>query len=196
METIYEGKIKGIFNKISPISETSISRICTMLNYRVIPQGAYLTKRNLFNRKEYFIINGICRSHLLNPVAENITINFFKGPGVLTPHIIRTKNDISILNFQAVTEMLIAEIPARDFLNLMIENLEIRFFANSVLQNELIQKVEKEISLATLSAKERLLKFRETFTGLENEVPHTMIASYLGITNVTLSRIRKELSTH
>ncbi len=76
----------------------------------------------------------------------------------------------------------------------MIENIEIRTFGNLVLQNELKSKVEKEIGLASLSAKERLIEFRKKYKILENFVPHTDIASYLGITNISLSRLRKELS--
>ena len=95
--------------------------------------------------------------------------------------------------FQASTDLEIATINASDFQNLMITNSEIRNFANTVLQNELILKVEKEIGLASLSAKERLIKFRERYKILENLIPHTEIASYLGITNISLSRLRRDL---
>jgi CRP-like cAMP-binding protein len=83
---------------------------------------------------------------------------------------------------------------AQAFVNLMIENLEIRAFGNTVLKNELLHKVEKEIGLATLSAKQRLLAFRNHFPMLENVVSHPPIASYLGITPISLSRIRGELA--
>ncbi len=74
------------------------------------------------------------------------------------------------------------------------ENQEIKHFAYKVIQNELISKMEKEIGMASLPAKERLSKFREKFKSLENIIPHTDIASYLGITNISLSRLRKDLS--
>jgi hypothetical protein len=80
------------------------------------------------------------------------------------------------------------------FVDLMIKNIEIRTFGNTVLKNELLHKVDKEIGLATLSAKERLLAFRKRFWMLENLVPHPHIASYLGITNISLSRLRGELA--
>ena len=82
---------------------------------------------------------------------------------------------------------------AKKFESLMIENIEIRNFANTVLQNELRIRVDKEIGLASLSAKERLIVFRTLYKSLENRIPHTEIASYLGITNISLSRLRREL---
>lgn len=85
------------------------------------------------------------------------------------------------------------EFDSDQFLNLMIQNLEIRNFGNSILLNELIKKTEKEISLGSLSAKDRLINFRNEYSLLENLIPHSIIASYLGITNVSLSRLRKEI---
>lgn len=75
----------------------------------------------------------------------------------------------------------------------MINNLEIRDWGNSILKEELIKKTDKEISLASYTAKERLLQFREEYAILENLIPHPIIASYLGITNISLSRLRSDI---
>jgi CRP-like cAMP-binding protein len=123
-----------------------------------------------------------------------MTIQFFQSPTVISPHITRTRKEVSLLNYQSLTEVEVVYFSQQDLVDLMIQNLEVRFFANTVLQNELLQKVNKEIGLASLTAKERLLRFREDFDGLENLIPHPMIASYLGITNISLSRLRRELS--
>ncbi len=48
----------------------------------------------------------------------------------------------------------------------------------------------KEWSLAALSAQEKLEWFRSDFPDGETTFPHIYIASYLGITPVTLSRTR------
>ena len=98
-----------------------------------------------------------------------------------------------MINFQALTDVKLAYIDASVFEELMIKNLEIRFFGNTVLRNELMQKVNKEIGLASLTAKERLIKFREQYPAFENLISHSDIATYLGITNISLSRLRKEL---
>lgn len=117
-------------------------------------------------------------------------------PGsVISPNTIRTFEGKSLLNLQALTDVKLSVLPAPDFEQLMIDNLEIRHFANTVLQQELIRKVDKEIGLASLTAKERLEKLRKDFPNLENLIPHSDIASYLGITNISLSRLRKEMAS-
>ena len=102
-------------------------------------------------------------------------------------------NEISNLNFQASTDIRLGIMDASKFLDLMVDHLDIRDFGNMVLKIELQNKVEKEIGHASLTARERLIKFREQYPLLENLVPHTTIATYLGITNISLSRLRKEL---
>ena len=48
------------------------------------------------------------------------------------------------------------------------------------------------IMLMSYSAKQRYLRFIETYPNLPNRIPQKMIASYLGITPEALSKIRNE----
>jgi len=93
---------------------------------------------------------------------------------------------------EALTDCTFAKIDAKAFESLMITDLEIREFGNSVLRQELLNKVLKEIRMVSWTAKARLQQFRKDFSMLENRIPHPMIASYLGITNVSLSRLRNQ----
>jgi CRP-like cAMP-binding protein len=175
------------------MSAVSVAAIENLVEYREYKKGVTFIERDKHNTKEYFVIEGICKSYLLSPDGEDITISFFIQHSILSPYTTRTIKGVSTLNFQALTPVRLAELDASAFENLMVENLEIREFGNTVLRQELYKKVDKEISLASLTAKERLLKFREQFPHLENQISHHDIATYLGITNISLSRLRREL---
>ena len=75
-----------------------------------------------------------------------------------------------------LTDLEIARFKAIDLVNLMKEKPELRNFANAVLQTELILKSNKELYNASLTAKERLIQFREQFKSLENLIPHSLRA--------------------
>jgi len=186
-------KVKNIINGVFPVSEKSFQEIDRLLKFETFEKGELFIQRNKRNIKEYFILSGVCKSYLINPDGDEITISLFTENSILSPHQTRTPNNISNLYFKALTNLELASINAKEFENLMIENIEIRAFANTVLQNELMLKVEKEIGLASLTAKERLIEFRNKYKILENLIPHTDIASYLGITTISLSRLRKDL---
>jgi len=186
-------RTRPIVNRVSPVSEGSLDLISDLIVVEVYEKGDVFIDRGKKNNKEYFVYEGVCRSFLLSPEGEEVTISYFLEGGILSPNKTRTANQISHLNFQALTKLTIASMDADKFEQLMIDHLDIREFGNMVLQNELLAKVEKEIALASLNAKERLILFREKYHFLENLISHADIASYLGITNVSLSRLRKGL---
>ena len=186
-------RTRSIINKVSTVSEGSLDLVSDLIIIEAYEKGDVFIDRGKKNNKEYFVYEGVCRSFLLSPEGEEVTISFFLEGGVLSPNITRTANQISHLNFQALTKMTVASLNADKFQQLMINHLDIRGFGNGVLQNELLAKVEKEIALASLTAKERLILFREKYHFLENLISHADIASYLGITNISLSRLRREL---
>ena len=186
-------RTRPLVNKVSPVSEGSLELISDLILVEVYEKGDVFIDRGKKNNKEYFVYEGVCRSFLLSPEGEEVTISYFLEGSVLSPNKTRTANQLSHLNFQALTKLTVASLNADKFEQLMINHIDIREFGNMVLQNELLAKVEKEIGLASLNAKERLIVFREKFHLLENLISHVDIASYLGITNISLSRLRKEL---
>lgn len=186
--------IKAITDSIFPLSHRSVQEIESLLSIEKISKGESFIRENKPDVYEYFLLDGICKSYVFSPEGEEITISFFTPNQVLSPHTTRIRKGLSVLNFMALTDLKIGKIDAGEFEKMMIENLEIRNFANTVLRNELAGKVEKEIGLASLTGKQRLLAFRERFPMLENLIPHPDIASYLGITNISLSRLRGELT--
>jgi CRP-like cAMP-binding protein len=186
--------LKEIIWAFNPLSDRSFSLLKASLEFRQIQKGDTFIKINQRNENEYFVLDGICRSFLTNPEGDDITISFFQKKSILSPFVTRTSNELSLLNFEALADMEIAYINAKKFESLMIDYLDIREMGNAVLRMELLQKVNKEIGMASLTAKERLLNFRTDYPMLENLIPHPHIASYLGITNISLSRLRGALS--
>lgn len=186
-------RTRPLVNKVSPVSEGSLDLISDLIVVEVYEKGDVFIDRGKRNNKEYFVYEGVCRSFLLSPEGEEVTISYFLEDGVLSPNLTRTANQISYLNFQALTKLTVASLNADKFQQLMINHLDVREFGNKVLQFELLSKVEKEIALASLNGRERLILFREKYHFLENLISHADIASYLGITNISLSRLRREL---
>lgn len=186
-------RTRPLVNKVSPVSEGSLDLMSDLIVVEVYEKGDMFIERGKKNNKEYFVYEGVCRSFLLSPEGEEVTISYFLEGDVVSPNKTRTANQISHLNFQALTKVTVASLNADKFEQLMINHIDIREFGNMVLQNELLSKVEKEIALASLNGRERLILFRKKYHFLENLISHVDIASYLGITNISLSRLRKGL---
>ncbi|MCH2234652.1 MAG: Crp/Fnr family transcriptional regulator [Crocinitomicaceae bacterium] len=186
-----EVEIKSVIERYSAISPASYEEFLKGLEELSVSKGTDFIRKDGREFYEYIILDGICRSYLINPSGDEVTISLFGDQSVLSPYITRTREGLSTLNFQAITDTRMVKFSASDFEELMVQNLEFREWGNEVLKHELAMKVSREIDLASITAKERLFKFRELFPMFENLIPHPIIASYLGITNVSLSRLRK-----
>ncbi len=90
------------------------------------------------------------------------------------------------------TEVFLLEKSAREKLLDSCPKME-RFFRLLIEANHVANQQRITDSLSA-SAEERYLKFIKTYPKLLEQVPQSHIASYLGITPQSLSRIRKELS--
>lgn len=64
---------------------------------------------------------------------------------------------------------------------------------NKIISNALLQKVDRISPLISEDATTRYLKFLEIYPTLANRIPLAYIASYLGVTQSCLSRIRKNI---
>ena len=146
------------------------------------------------NKLEYLLISGVLHRYNISDKGNIVTTGFYMSKSVITPHFARTNNGKNIFSLQTLTDAVIAEIPVKELDNLRYNNKEFHEFGQRILETELTQSFFKEVVYRSYNAKERLLILRQQFPNLENLIPHSIIASYLGITNVSFSRLRNELS--
>lgn len=188
-------QLDALIDRVHPaLSVKSRALLSELAIEEDILAGTQFIELGQVNNAEYFVLEGVVRSFMINEDGDQVTIAFYPEDYVLSPHVIRTQDERSILNFEAITACKLLKLDAGRFSEHIRDDQDIQDFANMVLRGELIRKVNKEIQLISQNSKERLIQFRKDFHMLENRVPHSMIASYLGITPVSLSRLRKSLS--
>ena len=91
-------------------------------------------------------------------------------------------------------ELLMITRPSWDMMLDKIPALE-RYF-RILIQNSLIATQRRLMGSISETAQEKYTKLINGFPGCLQRVPQHMIASYLGITPETLSRIRGQMATH
>lgn len=187
-----QDKVRSIINSTIHISNKSAEKVVGLVKNINYKKGTLIASVGQKNNLEYFVTNGICKSFLTTPEGDDVTISFFMSKSIISPSTTRNREGRSLINIRALTDVEIATMNASAFEKLMVEDLEIRGFGNSVLRNELMAKVQKEIALASLKGKDRLTLLRKNFPNIENQIPHADIASYLGITTISLSRLRSQ----
>jgi CRP-like cAMP-binding protein len=153
-------------------------------------KGACLIRQEQPETGEYILLDGCLVGSIGDQEGKEVCVGFYIGPCVVTPNIARTRDGLSLVSITATTDASLVRIDSDQLTNLMISSLPVRDWANGILRAALSEKVEREWCLAALGGAERLTWFRQAFPGHEAVFAHTLIASFLGITPVTLSRLR------
>lgn len=155
-----------------------------------LANGSHLFRQEQPKTDEFILLEGCLASSICDQDGREICVGFYVGPCVVTPNIARTRKGLSLVSIVAMTDCALARIDSEVLSNWMISAESVRDWANAILREELSRKVDREWCLAALSGAERLFWFRQIYPGYEDIFPHRLIASYLGVTPVTLSRLR------
>ncbi len=153
-------------------------------------KGAHLSRQEQPEGNEFILLEGCLASSICDQEGKEVCVGFYMGPCVVTPNIARTRDGLSLVSIAATTDATLAWIDSERLTDLMISSEPIRNWASAVLRDALSKKAEREWCLAALGGAERLNWFRQSFPGYEDIFTHSLIASFLGIRPVTMSRLR------
>ena len=137
-----------------------------------------------------FILEGVLRICYYNNKGEEITKYFIEeNHFVANPY----PNETFTEYIQAATDCNLIVFSYQQWNNLSNTILEWDKIMNKIFHNALMKKMDRRSSLVSEDATTRYLKFLEKFPTLINRVPLSYVASYLGITQSSLSWIRKNI---
>ena len=174
----------------SPLHNEAANRLASAWETKHVAKESCVVDQGAESSLEVIVLDGHLSSTISDPDGREVCVGFFAGPKVITPAIARTRDGISLVSLIANTDALIAQMESTALTELMLKSEPIREWANRILQHELARKAEREWCLAALGGSDRLAWFRKTHPDHEELFSHTLIASFLGVTPVTLSRLR------
>ncbi|RZK14333.1 MAG: Crp/Fnr family transcriptional regulator, partial [Pedobacter sp.] len=128
-----------------------------------------------------------------NNQGEEIT-KYFIEENNLVVDLESFNNEIcSSAYVQAVTDCKMIVFSRKDWLELLQTIVGWDTIVNKITTRALMQKVERRSPLVSEDATTRYQKFLEIYPTVVNRIPLSYIASYLGVTQSSLSRIRKNI---
>jgi CRP/FNR family transcriptional regulator, anaerobic regulatory protein len=167
------------------------------LNYfLVIPARSFLflpkNAQGKIAREVYFINKGLLRL-FYNKDGEEITAFIFREGLFAASYdsFLRAAPSIQVLETLEDAELLVISKEQLDQLTEQVPRMNI--LLRKVAEQRFINAQQVLSSFILDSPEERYRKFSEQHGDLLLRVPHHLIASYLGITPVSFSRIRKRV---
>lgn len=182
--------------KNNPISidEENISLLSDIFKLRILKKDAFFLQEGENSTEIGFIISGIFRSYYVDKIGNDITKYFYTEGGILFSYAAYLSQKESMYYIQALedSEILVAKIS--DFERIIEGNYQLLLFYKKMIDRVLVIKEEHASSFKLLNSIERYKQFLATYPDLEKRIKQYYLASYLGITPVSLSRIRKKLN--
>jgi CRP-like cAMP-binding protein len=179
------------FSLFYPLTEDDKITIASFFRTERFTEGSFLFKGNMVCKDLFFIISGIVRIISINSQGEEITY-FFIGSGqictILDSFISNTITDNSI---QASNDAEVLIIDKNSYDTLCNKLPFFSGIIDRINQNRLLEKVKLKNSYSGLDATERYRQFLKLQADVAHQVPLNHIATYLGVTPQSLSRIRK-----
>ncbi len=175
------------------LNQAQIELIKSKVVFKEIKKDEWYHEAGKIPREVIFLTEGIMRVCYYNNQGEEIT-KFFFDENQFVADIHNYNQGIPSTEYlQAVTDCKYLVLSKAAMNELSMTIIEWDKIVSKITAKGLAEKVNKISPMMTEDATERYLKFLTNFPTLVNRVPLSYLASYLGITQSSLSRIRKNI---
>jgi CRP-like cAMP-binding protein len=184
--------MENIIKKIKqdyPVSDQSIDLLVPCLKPHHFPKKYQLIKEGIYCKVAYFIEKGMTRSYWLVD-GEEITTSFSCEGGIVFSMDELYYNKKSEEFVETLEDVEVYRIELTDLRRLFETNLEFCNWGRIIHQNEYRRLHRSHKERLTLPARQRYEEFKKQFPYVCQRTNLGYIASYLGITLSTLSRLR------
>lgn len=175
------------------LNQQQIDLILSKAQEREIKKEAYFSEAGKVSTEVGFVLDGILRVCYYNNQGEEITKYFIDENNLVVDLESFDNNICSSAYVQAVTDCQLIVFSKKDWQELLDTIVGWDTIVHKIISKALIQKVARRSPLVSEDATTRYLSFMEMFPKVINRVPLSYLASYLGITQSSLSRIRKNI---
>lgn len=170
---------------------TSIVENCTIKDFK---KNDFLLRQGDYCKYTFFVEKGLLRQYSIDRKGKEHVISFAPENWFVSDRESVYFNKASSYFIQALEDSRVVLID-EEFIDRLAQKIPSFINFNNRLLHNHIRHLQNRINmLLGALAEDRYLQFVKMYPDIMLRVPQTMIASYLGITPESLSRVRKELA--
>ena len=180
------------FKSSNLVSQKTAEEIVAIFSSKEIKRNEFLFKEGRVCNEYFFLDNGFIRAFAYDTNGDEVTTNFYSANQVVFEVSSFFNRTVSRENYQAIADCNGWYI-TYDQLNHLFHSMhEFRDFGRSILVKGFSSLKTRMLSMITETAEQRYDALLKTNPEIFQHAALKHIASYLGITDTSLSRIRKE----
>jgi CRP-like cAMP-binding protein len=182
--------IRGVF----PMPASNAEDIVAFFNEKTFDKNDYIVKEGKPSNEYYFMEKGFARAYTFDLEGNDVTTAFYSSGQIVCELFSFFKRIPSGENIQALDGCKTWFLTF-DQLQIVFHTMpQFREFGRAILVNAYSQLKQRTLSMIQKTAEERYTHLLQTSPDVFQHAPLKNIASYLGVTDSSLSRIRREFS--
>jgi CRP-like cAMP-binding protein len=159
-----------------------------------VKKGDVILNPGHFVPYQYFVYDGCLRTYYLSETGKEFTLQFAVHDWWISDYTAFFTGGKSIFYIDCVKDALIYKISKENMEQLYIEVPQIETFFRVKMERFFGSYQKRILSDLALSAEEKYIRFIKTYPDIEKHIKNYHLASYLGITTESLSRIRSDIA--
>lgn len=183
--------LRATLKVIAPLEAHDWQRLTAVIEPKRFAGGAHLQRAGEPCERIYFLNSGLVREYYRRSDGTERTRAFARSGNFSSSYADYLMNRNAQVSIEALqdTDVLALPLHSLDTLRSMHRSLDVA--GRRLLEQMYVQKEKREFQFLTMTPSERYWHLTEDYPGIETVVQQYHIASYLGITPVALSRIRR-----
>jgi CRP-like cAMP-binding protein len=175
------------------LTETDLQVITQAHEKVVFRKGDFVLKQGQVANKYFCVEQGLIRSYVYDYDGNDITTGFI-GMNEIAIDVVSLFHQVPTVEyFHALTDCECYAIDLETFQNLYHSIKGLNEWGRAWMSTSLFELKQRTISMIRDSATDRYKRLQKQHPQILLQAPLKYIASYLGVTDTSLSRIRKEL---
>ncbi|MBE7177299.1 MAG: Crp/Fnr family transcriptional regulator [Mucilaginibacter polytrichastri] len=185
---------KNYLQERAQLSDEQFTQISATLKEKEVKKGHVLLTQGDICSEMYFVTEGLLRSFTVDSSGKEHIVQFSPENWWTGDRNSFYYNEPSLFSIDAVEPAKLVVLTHDFFERSLSLSAGFHRFNTLALHNSIRYMQRRIVSLLSATAEERYLEFIKLYPSLNLRVPQWMIATYLGITPESLSRVRKELA--
>ena len=159
---------------------------------KTLPKGEVLIREGQIVRRTFFVTSGCLRSYCIDKNGREHTLLFAIKDWWISDYIAIHTDELATLTVECLSASTVIEFNAKELDEIHTRFPEFESYQRHNLERHVVSLYKRILNQLQLSAVERYDLFLNQYPDIEQYTRNFHIASYLGITQQSLSRIRVE----
>ncbi len=179
-------------NKRIELSEAEFESTIKIFQEANFPRKHLLISPDNIVTHQYYVLKGCLRTYMIDHSGKEHTVQFAIENWWTSDYIAYYTGEMSVLYVECIEDCELLQVKRTDLMSLFTRAPKVESFFREQLESAFVAFQKRILSNLYMTAEERYRIFITSYPNIEQRVKNYQIASYLGITPESLSRLRSQ----